>query len=686
MCPVFGETYNYRWMEKPANPLFEEWLKKQQAFTDSLMQTIPHQDVLASDIKTVFTTIGVVTNNIQSEAGKYAWTQFDARKDKSSKIYFQSGKDGDEKMIFDPIGFRPGTLFQLKDIEFSPLGDWLRISVSKRGEDHETHYFYNTLTGAYASDSIQSMHVSTKFYRINGKDYVFYTGINSENPKDPDYKRNLKLYVHKPGTNEPDMVLLDAEKNPELGIDSTEIMRFLLDDMGDYVLIERTTTSPDVALIVLRKTDFQQGKIAFKNLVKRSDGITDYLVQGNDFYFTQSLQGSREVRVMDLLSADLSKSKAIFKPAIGWEIIGISRSKDFLIISSQKNGLQSRNFRYSFASKKIEELRMPIKGLVSVMPLNISGNEAIVSTRSWTDPPANYSFDIASMKLTKGSFYHTPDFADMDNLVMEEIEVPSHDGVPVPLSISYDKRYVKKDGSNTVLLSDFGAYGSLSSPEFQGFNQFLFKRGIILATAHVRGGGSKGDAWHKAGQKETKPNTWKDAIACAEWLITNKYTSKEKMIIEGRSAGGIMAGMAMMERPDLFKVGNPQVGILNALRYEFTPNGQVNIAEFGSQKTADGFKALYAMDAYQQIKTGTDYPAQFITAGYNDPRVIVWMPAKFAAKMQAENTSNNPVLLQVNFSGGHGSASTLDEQIKLVAQQFAFLLWQTGHPDFQPKK
>lgn len=157
------------------------------------------------------------------------------------------------------------------------------------------------------------------------------------------------------------------------------------------------------------------------------------------------------------------------------------------------------------------------------------------------------------------------------------------------------------------------------------------------------------------------------------------------MAIQGASAGGITVGRAVTERPELFAAAVPRVGIMNVLRYEFTPNGPVNIPEFGSQKTEAGFKALLAMDAYQNIESGKQYPAQFVTAGYHDPRVILWQPAKYAAKMQEANSSTKPVFLKVNFDGGHGGASTIEEQLKMATQQYAFLLWQTGHPEFQPK-
>ena len=203
---------------------------------------------------------------------------------------------------------------------------------------------------------------------------------------------------------------------------------------------------------------------------------------------------------------------------------------------------------------------------------------------------------------------------------------------------------------------------------------------------HVRGGGELGEAWHRAGKKETKPNTWKDAIATAEYVINEGYTNSSKLSIFGGSAGGIFVGRSITERPDLFVAGAPMVGAMNTVRMEETPNGPVNTPEFGTVKDPKEFKALLEMDSYHQIQNSTNYPAMLITAGINDPRVIAWQPSKFAAKLQAANTSDKPILFLTNFEGGHGGGTKLTRTIDEFAGLFSFFYWQSGHPDFQLTK
>lgn len=209
-------------------------------------------------------------------------------------------------------------------------------------------------------------------------------------------------------------------------------------------------------------------------------------------------------------------------------------------------------------------------------------------------------------------------------------------------------------------------------------------QGGMVAVAHVRGGGEKGDKWHKAGFKETKPNTWRDLIDCTEYLIKEKYTSKDNIAIWGTSAGGITVGRAMTERPDLFKAVIAEVGVMNPLRDETTPNAQPK--EFGTIKDSKEFKALLEMDAYQHIEKNVKYPATFITGGINDQRVIVWEPTKFAAKLIAYNISKNPVLLKIDYDGGHAGNVPIAQRYANLSDMFAFALWQLGHPDYQPKK
>jgi len=211
-------------------------------------------------------------------------------------------------------------------------------------------------------------------------------------------------------------------------------------------------------------------------------------------------------------------------------------------------------------------------------------------------------------------------------------------------------------------------------------------KGGVFCIAHVRGGGEKGDQWHKGGYKTTKSNSWKDLITCTEYLIDEKITSKNHIAIYGASAGGLLVGRAMIERPDLFKVVISEYGYLNPFRSEVIGSAGTNSKEFGSFKDSLECLALIDMDPYLNLKKNVNYPATYLTVGMNDPQVEPWMSGKFAAKLQSNSSQKNPVFLLADFETGHGESSNELKIYKDWANIFSFVLWQTGHPDYQLKK
>jgi prolyl oligopeptidase len=264
------------------------------------------------------------------------------------------------------------------------------------------------------------------------------------------------------------------------------------------------------------------------------------------------------------------------------------------------------------------------------------------------------------------------------DLIIEEVQVPSYDGAMVPLSIVY-KKGIKSDGANPTLIDAYGAYGYTYKSEFDRNRLAWFDHGGIFAVAHVRGGGEKGDNWYKGGFKATKPNSWKDLIACAEYLVKNNYTSPQKLAVTGTSAGGITAGRAITERPELFKAAVIFVGDLNAIRMENTFNN-TSVTEFGTVKDSLEFQYLYDMDTYHHIREGVSYPSVLFTAGLNDSRVAPWEPAKAVARMQQVSKGDKIILFRIEDRGHFDYPSDADV--------YSFLFWQLGVPGvkFRPEK
>ena len=231
----------------------------------------------------------------------------------------------------------------------------------------------------------------------------------------------------------------------------------------------------------------------------------------------------------------------------------------------------------------------------------------------------------------------------------------------------------------------YGAYGISSTPFYRPTWLPLVRTRRRIRRRTRSRGGEYGEDWYKGGYKATKPNTWRDAIACAEWMIAHRYTRSARLAIFGGSAGGILVGRAITERPDLFGAAIDEVPVSDSLRMERSANGVPNIPEFGTVTNEQDFKSLLEMSPYAHVKNGVPYPAVLLITGINDPRVDAWEPAKMAARLAAATTSGKPILLRINYDEGHGIGSTKKSQYEERADLFAFLFWQFGIEAFQPK-
>jgi prolyl oligopeptidase len=433
-------------------------------------------------------------------------------------------------------------------------------------------------------------------------------------------------------------------------------------------------------------SELTKEKIAWKHLFKLEDEVYDFQTTDKEMYIcTPKDAPNFKILKTSVMNPDLGTAEVVVPENPHRTITSFGITSDGLYYTLSENGVVAKFLFLPHGEKSGKEIELPFAaGTVYVNTKGFKFSDAWVNIMGWTSDYQRYRYIPQKNEFTLENLSSTAEYPEYANLIVEELMIPSHDGVKVPLSLVYNKD-IKKDGNNPVLFYGYGAFGSSMDPFF-GPNLLLWTHdGGILAIPHVRGGGELGDQWYKSGFKTTKPNTWKDLIACAEYLVTENYTSPKKIAINSGSAGGILIGRAMTERPDLFAVAIPQVGCLNTLRFEESPNGPVIAPEFGTVKDSVECMALIEMDSYLHIKDGVKYPATLITAGMNDPRVIAWQPAKFAARLQAANASDKPILFWTDFAAGHGIGNTKTKQFESLADMLSFAFWQTGHPDYQLK-
>ena len=414
-----------------------------------------------------------------------------------------------------------------------------------------------------------------------------------------------------------------------------------------------------------------------------ADGVVAAVPHGDTLYLL-SVAGAPKGRLVSipLADPDLSKAKVVLPEGDG--ILGtgnasynaLDASSDALYLR-ERAGAVSGILRIPFDTLKASRLPFPLTGSASVVAADPRFPGAVVAMQNWVTPPTYYAYDPVSGGMAPCALTPKPKI-DLSRFTVEETSVVSFDGTLVPLSI-VSPTGAPRDGRRPTILIGYGSYGAAIEPTFMADYLPWVERGGVLAIAHVRGGGELGAAWHAEGQKLAKLNTVFDFIACGQHLVDTGYTSPARLAAMGGSAGGITVGRAMEVRPDLFGVVIDDSGMADMMRFETEPNGPPNTVEFGSIKTRDGFRGLYAMSPYIHVREGVRYPAVLLCAGANDPLVSPWHSAKMAARLQAATSSHRPVLFRVDYNTGHGAIGVAASQRQaLLADQMAFALWQMG--------
>ena len=473
---------------------------------------------------------------------------------------------------------------------------------------------------------------------------------------------------------------------PELKIDAKSYpFVFLSEFEKNYVFAGQGTVQPEIIAYYAPISEFNSPKINWKQLSTAEDMLVRSFefFDGKIYAITHKNAKNFKLVATDLKNVDWNNPEVI-APEKVTTLEYLTRSKDYLILN-YSDGLSNFVYKYNPKTKETTEIKLPYKGTTYFLNVDKNSNNYLVYMTSWNKPLTQFLYNADTNKYSDSPFNKLPKYPEAyKDLVAEEVEVKGHDGVMIPLSIIYRKG-TKKDGSNVCVMESYGAYGISMAASFNPRMNSLAVKGVVVAIPHVRGGSEKGQEWYKAGYKATKPNTWKDFISCGEYMISQGYTKKEKLAGTGTSAGGILITRAITERPDLFAAAVCNVGMGNPMRSEFYASGPSNIPEFGTVKDSLDTKALYAMDGMHHVKDGVNYPAVLSVAGWNDPRVVAWDPGKFLAAVQNASTSGKPVLMKVNYDNGH---FTEDREVTWAnfADQYAFLMWQCGHPDFQVKR
>ncbi|SMC31352.1 prolyl oligopeptidase family serine peptidase [Chryseobacterium sp. YR221] len=680
----------FRNLENLKDPSVINWMQSQTNYSDSVLYKIPNREYYINKRIEFDQRQSFSVDKINITENNFCFYLKKKPDENTAKLYYRKGFKGIETEIFNPENYnlKSRKKYLINYIKPNYDGSKVVIALTESGKEISEMVIYDLKSNKILPDLI------TNCWPTNGGGISWLPDNNSfvylqfpiTDPNSNLFMKNMQAVVYKIGQNPKELnVILSKKNNPNLKINSEDYPIVKLPTKESQYLFGYRAGATNFNDTYFTPVSLINEKYQWKLLFPKEEKINGFIVENDSIIYISEKNGINAVYCTSLKNPDFKNSNILI-PSIPNEVInGLYQIKTGFVFSSSRNGVEAKLYLYQ--NSKIENLILPFpSGDITVTTQNNYSDNFWINCTGWKNNDEYFRFDQLTKKFIPENLAPVVEYPEFKDIIVKEITVKSHDGQDIPLSILCRKD-IQKDKNNPLLIDAYGAYGINNSPFLDMTFMLWALKGGIVAIAHVRGGAEKGESWHLGGFKDTKPNSWKDLISCAEYMIHENYTSKDKIAIWGQSAGGITIGRAMTERPDLFKVAIITAGILNTLRIEAMPNGLNSVKEFGSKDIESEFKALYEMDAYQHIKKSIKYPATFITTGINDPRVAPWMPVKFAAKLQMDNISDNTILLKVDYKGGHGGRDQLLKQkYSNLADVFSFAFWQLGHPDYQPKE
>lgn len=686
-------TDPYRYMEQFKDPAVQAWVRGQADFADKTLRSLPGREALLKRIDELdagapFSLYGITR---RTNGDLFYFKQLAA--ENVAKIYFRDGATATERLLIDPDAFPkedPQDHFALSFYRVSPDGSRLLYGFAAAGSERATLKVFDLASHRDLPDAIDRLEFEYALpsWLPDSKSFVFSRRrkLPSDAPQTEGYKFT-QAFRHSLGSNPEQAPLIfgkGALGSPPLG--EMDFPAVIVPVGSEWVIGQvKHGDETDVTLYAAPRSTLGSTDVKWTKVCDQADSVTGFAVHGDDIYLLTAHDAPRFRVVCTSLANPDFRSAAVVVPPGPYVLDSIAAAKDALYVGSL-TGVPHQLLRVAYGrDAKPESIALsadePSGYFESVHP-DLAG--VFVRTRSWIHEGRLYYYDPAANGCTDTGLLPRGKFDCPEGVAATEVMVASHDGVQVPLSIVHRKD-VRLNGANPTLLTGYGAYGHIAAMTFDPMNLAWLERGGVIAIAHVRGGGAFGKQWHHAGRKSTKPNTWKDFLACAEYLVKTGYTRPTKLVGKGGSAGGILIGRAITERPDLFTAAQIAVGCTDMLRFETTMNGPPNVPEFGTVAEAESFRGLLAMSTLHHIQDGTKYPAVILTHGINDPRVEPWQSAKATARLQAATTSGKPVLFRVDYHSGHGIGSTREQRHQEKADVWSFMLWQCGDPEFQPK-
>lgn len=678
----------YRSLENLQDSTVIDWLYQQNEFATDVLNRISGRDALAKRLVNLDTKSEFVMNYIYAlDNGMYFYTKL-KNADDPPKIYFRKGINGKEEFLFDLATYSDSNTYHLNHMKPDYRGEYLVLSLVKTGEEISELIIFDLDTKKPLPVKITNCKAS-----IGGVEWLSdnsgfrYTYVENIDPTKDNYAFNSKSVIYKLGTDPKERLdVFSSESAPEANIQPEDFPSVSnLDERDGYLFGFISGSGSFREAFIKRESEIFNSKLKWKRLYSEDDKIEKAIIQGDDLIYLTAKNASNFKLCKTSLQNPDYENPEVLLAEISDQILSdfIITNDGNIFVTTVKNGIEA--YFSKLEDGRLREIKLP-KPSGSIYIRNFGSDHELIriSSMGFLKPSTFHIYNPKNESFKFEPIYPVPDTSEFDSIVLETIEVPSYDGTLIPVTILRPEK-IEKDKAYPTWFTGYGSYGA-SGTYYSPIDLTWVAMGGILVHAHVRGGGEKGVEWHNAGRKTTKMNTWKDMIAVTQYIQNKGYTTPEKSVIFGISAGGILAGRAMTERPDLYKVALFSSPSLNLLRSEIQPNGKNSVKEFGTVEDKEEFKALLDMDTYHSINPNIRYPATLVQGGFKDGRVVIWDPAKFVARLQANNPSNTPVLFSINFDNGHAAISASRRSFyESMADFYAFALWQIGHSNYQIK-
>ncbi|WP_348254704.1 prolyl oligopeptidase family serine peptidase [Vibrio parahaemolyticus] len=649
----------YRWLEDDRSEETAQWVSGQNSVTFDFLGQIPYRQQIRD----------LVANSQNYEKysqpfvrGDYTYFYKNDGLQNQSVLYRRKG-EGEAEVFLDPNTFSEEGTTSLGEVSFSKDYRLVAYSISEGGSDWRKIFVIDTET----KEQLEPEIVDAKFTSISwlGSKGFYYSSYDKPQGSELSARtEHHKLYYHELGTPQ-------SEDKVIFGEQEAQIHRYVSGTTTDdrFLIISGAESTSGNRLFYI---DLQSDSQAIVTLRDTTQGDT-YLIDSQDE--TLLLYTNLDAPNGKVVSYNTQTEQWADVIAEQEQPLEISKGGGYLFATYMVDVL-SKVQQFNYQGEWIRDVELPGEGTAYGLAGKKEETKLYYTFTNYVTPPTIFSFDVESGASTLYQESKAP--FDRNEYESKQVFYTSKDGTQVPMVISY-KKGISLDGSAPTMLYGYGGFNISLTPMFSGNVANWLELGGIYAVANMRGGGEYGKAWHNAGTQQQKQNVFDDFIAAAEYLIENDYTSSERLAIRGGSNGGLLVGACMTQRPELFKVALPAVGVLDMLRYHTFTSGEGWKYDYGTSEQSEAmFRYLLGYSPVHNVKEGVQYPATLVTTADHDDRVVPAHSYKFIAELQDKQQGKNPVLIRIDVNAGHGAGMPLSKQIDLTTDVYAFTLYNMG--------